>query len=146
MLHLRQYWLSLCLSSRNKIKGHQSRVVRGDINFWILTQPLNFQPPIDQNRPCWTKFLIENWPRLMYLEKNWTKRPSTLKAFLGYLSWWKGVWNVSGMCLELTGSLWRFQKKPIDQKWDHLFSVNTQLTRDSVRLVQPKGLVFTPSM
>ena len=76
-----------------------SRVVHDDINFGILRDPLNFLFPMDPKRPYWTKFLIRNGSFLLTnahaFGANWTERPPTSKAFLGHLSLWKGVWNVS---------------------------------------------------
>ena len=66
------------------------RVVRGDINFGILRDPLNFWPLMDQNRPYLTNFLIENGSFLLtkahVFGANWTEQPSTLEVFLGHLS------------------------------------------------------------
>ena len=66
------------------------RVVRGDINFGILRDPLNFRPLMDQNRPYLTKFLIENGSFLLtkahVFGANWTERPLTSEVFLGHLS------------------------------------------------------------
>ena len=43
-----------------KIARRYTGVVRGDINFGILLDPLNFLPPMDLNRSYLTEFLIEN--------------------------------------------------------------------------------------
>ena len=79
--------------------GGYPRVVHGDINFGILRDPLNFLFPMDPKRPYWTNFFIRNGSFLLTkahaFGANWTERPPTSKAFLGHLSLWKGVWNVS---------------------------------------------------
>ena len=64
------------------------RVVRGDINFGILRDPLNFLFLIDLYGPYLIEFLIKNGSFLLtkahVFEANWTERPSTLEAFLGH--------------------------------------------------------------
>ena len=54
---------------------------------------------MDQNRPYLTKFLIENGSFLLtkahVFGANWTERPLTSEVFLGHLSLWKDLWNVS---------------------------------------------------
>ena len=95
------------------------RVVHGDINFGILRDPLNFLFPMDPKRPYWTKFLIRNGSFLLTkahaFGANWTERPPTSKAFLGHLSLWKGVWNVSRineLALRFPKMVWKSQIGP----------------------------------
>ena len=98
-----------------------SRVVHGDINFGILRDPLNFLFPMDPNRPYWTNFLIENGSFLLtkahVFGANWPSDRQLQRPFGAICHCEKG----SEMCLELTTSLWGFQKwcekVESDQKW-----------------------------
>ena len=71
------------------------RVVRGDINFGILRDPLNFLFLIDLYGPYLIKFLIENGSFLLtkahVFGANWTSRPPTSEAFLTNFSLGKGT-------------------------------------------------------
>ena len=65
----------------------RTRVVRGDINFKIQRDPLDFLVPIDLYGPYLIEFLIENGSFLL------------TKAHVFGANW------TSRMCLGLTGSL-----------------------------------------
>ena len=71
------------------------RVVRGDINFGILRDPLNFLFLIDLYGPYLIEFLIENGSFLLtkahVFGANWTSRPPTSEAFLTHFSLGKGT-------------------------------------------------------
>ena len=71
------------------------RVVRGDINFGILRDPLNFLFLIDLYGPYLIEFLIENGSFLLtkahLFGANWTSQPPTSEAFLAHFSLGKGT-------------------------------------------------------
>ena len=72
-----------------------TRVVRGDINFGILRDPLNLLFLIDLYGPYLIEFLIENGSFLLtkahVLGANWTSQPPTSEAFLANFSLGKGT-------------------------------------------------------
>ena len=109
------------------------RVVRGDINFWISTDPLNFWLLMDQNRPYLTKFWIENESFLLtkphVFVANWTERLLTSKAYFGHLLLWKGVWNLSRvnkLALTIPKMVWKKSNrtKNVTELWKLLTFTN----------------------